>query len=152
MSVVDAQNTKKVLLVPPQLKNDGDLAGNTYVDTAGWGYLEILLITGTTDIALGSTAEATEPVIEECDTTGGSYTEISGAVLSAVIADDDDDTIKQIDVNLADKTHKRYMRIKAPRAGDGTNGVNFCAIAILSKPQTGPTSATERGLDEHVIA
>ena len=79
--MTEAQNTKKVLLTPPQLKDDGDLAGNTYVDTKGFGYIEFLIITGTTDIALGSTAETAALKIEHCDTSDGSYTDVSGAAV-----------------------------------------------------------------------
>jgi len=155
--LVEAQNTKKVLLVPPQLKDDGDFAGNAYVDIRGWGYAEFLLAVGTTDVAagdaIGSTAEGTAPVIEECDTYDGAYTEISGAVLANAIQHNEDDKLFQIDVNLMDKTHKRYMRIKAPHSAAGAvNGSNLCAICILSKPEKGPESATERGLAEHIIA
>ncbi len=155
--LVEAQNTKKVLLLPPQLKDDGDFAGNTYVDTMGWGYAEFILAVGTTDVAaadaIGSTAEATPPVIEECDTAGGAYTEIAAAVLADAIQYNEDDKLFQIDVNLMDKTHKRYMRVKAPHSAAGAvNGSNLCIICILSKPNIGPTTAAERGLAEHIIA
>ncbi len=65
--MIHAQNTKKVMLVPPQLKDDGDFANNTYVDTSGWGYAEFLLQVGDSDVAagdaIGSTAEGTAPFI-----------------------------------------------------------------------------------------
>ena len=150
--MIEAQNTKKVLLLPPQLKDNGDFAGNTYVDTLGYGYAEFLFITGTIDAAIGSTAEGTAPLIEECDTTDGSYTAVSGAALATAIAATKDDKLKQVDVNLQDGTFKRYMRVQAPHAGDGTTGANAAIVCILSKPLKGPASAAERGLDEHVIA
>jgi len=152
MSIADAQATKKVLLTYPQLKDDGDLANNGYVDTKGFGYVEFLLITGLMDAALGSTAEGTAPKIEECDTTDGTYTAVTDAALAAAIAADQGGKIHQIDVNLTDGTRKRYMRINTPHSGNGTTGVTFAAIAILSKPQTFPTSAAERGLVEHIKA
>jgi hypothetical protein len=139
-------------LLRPQLKNDGDFANNTYVDTAGWGYAEFLLLIGDTDAAVGSTDEATAPKLEECDTSGGTYTAVPDAALSTVIADTDDNKIKQIDVNLSDGTFKRYMRVNAPHAAAGSTGANMAILAILSKPLTGPSNAAERGLDEHVIA
>ena len=151
MSISDAQNTKKVLLLPPQLKDDGDFAGNTYADTKGWGYAEFLIATGTIDAAMGSTAEGTAPIIEECDTSGGSYTELTGAALADAIAATDDDSLFQIDVDLINVAHKRFMRIKAPHAGNGAVGVTACGIAILSKPELGPQNAAARGLAEHVI-
>lgn len=148
----EAQNSKTVLLVPPQLKDNGDLAGNTYVDTKGWGYAEFKMATGTIDAALGSVAEGTALKIEECDTAGGTYTEVDSAALADAIADTEDDSVFQIDVNLVNKTHKRFMRFKAPHAGDGSAGVNACGWCRLSKPNIGPTTAAERGLAEHIIA
>ena len=149
--IPEAQNTKKVLLLPPQLKNDGDLAGNNYVDTQGWVNAEFLIATGTVDAALGSTAEGNAIKLEECDTAGGSYSDVSGGALADAIADTEDDKLFQIDINLATKPHKRYMRFNAPHAGFGANGVNAAAICILSKPEIGPENATERGLQEHII-
>jgi len=151
MSIADAQNTKKVLLLPPQLKDDGDFAGNTYVDTKGWGYAEFLIMTGTIDAAMGSTAETAAPKIEHCDTSGGTYADLTDAALADAIADTEDDSLFQIDVDLVNVSHKRFMRVNAPHAGDGTNGVNAAIVCILSKPELGPQNATERGLAEHVI-
>jgi len=152
----EAQNSKKVLLLPPQLKDDGDFAGNTYVDTAGFGYAEFLLAVGDTDVAagdaIGSTAEGTAPYIEECDETGGSYTKVAGAEFADPIQYNEDDKLFQIDVNLADKAHKRYMRLNAPHSAAGAvNGSNMAVICILSKPEKGPANAADRGLTEHII-
>jgi hypothetical protein len=151
-----AQNTKKVLLLRPQLKDNGDFASNTYVDTSGWGYLEILFLVGNTDVAagdaIGSTAEGTAPLVEECDTAGGTYAAITGAALADSIQYDDDAELKQIDVNLQDGTYKRYMRVQAPHSAAGAAvGSNLAILAILSNPLSGPVDATGRGLTEHVI-
>jgi len=144
------QETKKVVLLPPQLKNNGAFVGNTYFDTAGWGYVEIDLHVGTTDAAVGSGDAATPPLVEECDTVGGSYTAVTGAALSAVIGATDDDKSYTIGINLA-KAHKRYMRVKAPTADDVT-GANLCIAATLSEPRgLGPIDAATRGLEELVI-
>lgn len=150
--MIPIQNTKSVLLTPPQLKDNGDLAGNTYVDVAGWGHVRFLFIIGTLDIALGSTAEGNALKIEECDATGGSYADVSGAALADAIAADEDDKLFAIDVDLA-KSHKRYMRVNAPHAGDGIAGVNAAIIAILSKPSgNGPANAAGQGLEELITA
>lgn len=149
--MIEVQNQKVAILTPPQIKDDGDLTGNTYVDTAGWNHLRVLFIIGTLDIGLGSTAEGTAPFIEECDTTGGSYTAVSGAALADAIGAGEDDKLFAIDVDLT-KSHKRYMQVNAPHAGDGTNGVNAAIIAILSRPEIGPRNAAEQGLTEHITA
>ncbi|MBN2375717.1 MAG: hypothetical protein JXD22_04910 [Sedimentisphaerales bacterium] len=146
------ETTKTVLLAYPQLKDDGDFANVTYLDTAGWGNLRVLFITGGIDIAVGSTDEATPPLIEQCDTTDGSYTAVTDAELAAVIGASDDGLLKAIDVDL-NKNHKRYMQVQSPHAGDGTTGANLCIIGILSMP-TGNAAldATAQGLDELVKA
>lgn len=151
MSTADAQATKKVLLTYPQLKDNGDLANNGYVDIRGWGYAEFLMIVGVTDAAIGSDAETAAPYIEECDTTDGTYSAITGAALADAIAATEDGKLFQIDVNLANRTNKAFMRIMEPHSGDGTTGANFAAICILSRPQTFPTTAAERGLEEHIV-
>ena len=150
--MIDIQNSKIGILLSPQLKNDGDFAGNTYVDTAGWGHLRVLLITGTVDITTGSTAEGMAPLVEECDTTDGSYTDVSDAALADSISATEDDSLFAIDIDLT-KSHKRYMQVQAPHAGDGTTGNNLAIIGILSKPMgQGPGSAADQGLTEHIKA
>lgn len=150
--MIDIQNSKIGILLSPQLKNDGDFAGNTYIDTAGWGHLRVLLITGTVDITTGSTAEGMAPLVEECDTTDGSYTDVSDAALADSISATEDDSLFAIDIDLT-KSHKRYMQVQAPHAGDGTTGNNLAIIGILSKPMVqGPGSAADQGLTEHIKA
>jgi hypothetical protein len=150
--MIEIDNLKFALLTPPQLKDNGDLASNTYVDTAGFGHVRFLIATGAIDAALGSTAETAAPKIEECDTTGGSYTDVSGAALADAIADTEDSSLFAIDVDLT-KSHKRYMQVNAPHAGDGTAGVTACIIAILSRPiGNTPATAAECGLAERIKA
>lgn len=149
--IAEAQNTKKVLLLPPQLKDNGDFANNNYVDTKGWGYAEFLLAIGALDAAIGSTAEGNALKLEECDTSDGTYTDVADAALADAIGALEDNKLFQIDVNLTDKAHKRFMRVNAPHAGDGTTGANACIICNLSKPENGPANAADRGLEEHII-
>jgi len=149
--MIETQQTKSALLLPPQLKDNGDFAGNTYVDTAGWGHLRVKFLVGTLDAAIGSTAEGTAPYVEECDTTGGTYTAVTGAALADAIAATEDDKIFAIDIDLT-KTHKRYMQVNVPHAGDGTNGANLCIEAVLSRPDgNGPANAAGQGLTELIV-
>ncbi len=142
---------KLVQLTPPQIKDNGAFTGNTYIDTSGWNKLRIAFIVGTLDIAVGSTSAATAPYVEECDTTGGAYTAVTDGALSAVIGAGDDGKNYAIDIDLK-KTHKRYMQVNAPTAGDGTNGANMCIIALLSRPANSPISAAEQGFTEIISA
>ncbi|MGH2271387.1 hypothetical protein ACQ9LF_06270 [Anaerohalosphaeraceae bacterium U12dextr] len=141
------KHLKYGVLVPPQLKDNGNLTGNTYFDTAGMAAVLVLGIVGTTDIAIGSTNVATPPYLEECDTTNGTYTKIPGSDLSAVISATDDNKIVGWFVDRA-ATRKRYLEINSPLAGDGTTGANFAAIAIGIPEGNLPITAAACGLKE----
>lgn len=151
--MIEIQNTKTVILTPPQVVNNGDFASNTYVDTQGFHHLRVLLITGviTASSPIGSTAEGTAPLVEECDTTGGSYTAVTGAALADAIADSEDSLLFAIDIDLT-KSHKRYMQVQAPHSGDGTPGAALAIIGILSRSDVSPGSAAEAGLAEQIEA
>lgn len=148
-TVLKALKVKTV--TPPQLKDDGDLDGNIYIDTFGLSGVLFLIITGTIDAALGSTAEGTAPLVEECDTTDGLYTAVTNAALDDAIAHTEDDSIFGIFINLA-KTHKRYMRVQTPHAGNGSAGINACIIALGFPSDQMPKSAAEMGLAELIEA
>ena len=144
------------LVLPPQLKDDGDFAGNTYFDTAGLAAVMFLFAVGTTDVAsgdaIGSTAEGTAPLVEECDETGGSYTAVANAALADSIQYDEDDKLFGICVDLA-KSHKRYMRVQAPHTAAGAvNGSNLAIVAIGFPSNVMPRSAAEMGLTELIEA
>jgi len=141
------------ILVKPQIVNNGDFASNTPYDTAGMASFLALLITGviTAGSPIGSTAETTPPLLEECDTSGGGYTAITGAAMAAVIPDTGDSLIYGVYVDLA-KTHKRYIRWQAPHSGDGTPGAALCSIGIGFPSDTSPQSAAEMGLTNLVSA
>jgi len=151
--MIDVQNMKISILTPPQIKNNGDFDTNTYIDTQGFNHLRVLFILGviTASAPIGSTAETTAPLVEECDTTGGSYTAVDGAALADAIADTEDGLLFAIDIDLA-KSHKRYKRVQAPHVGDGTPGAALAIIGILSRPERGPGTAAEQGLTEHIKA
>lgn len=152
--MIEIQNMKIGILTPPQIKNNGNFDTNTYIDTAGWNHLRVLFITGviTASSPIGSTAEGTAPLVEECDTTGGSYTAVTGAALADAIADDEDGLLFAIDIDLT-KTHKRYMQVQAPHSGDGTPGAALAIIGILSRPDgNGPVNAAQMGLNELITA
>ena len=151
--MIDVQNMKFVIMTPPQVKNNGDFDSNAYFDVAGYSHLRVLFVPGviTASSPIGSTAEGTAPLIEECDTTGGSYTDVSGAALGDAIADDEDSKLFAIDIDLT-KSHKRYMQVQAPHSGDGTPGAALAIIGILSKGDITPKNAAAMGLLELIAA
>lgn len=149
-------HAKYSLLLRPQLKDDGDFASNTYVDTAGMdGILLFLFLVGNTDVAsgdaIGSTAEGTAPLIEQCDTTGGDYTAVTSAQLSDAIQFDDDASLFAIAVDLR-KSHKRYMQVQAPHSAAGASLGSNLAILAIGIPAIAPTNAAQMGLAELIQA
>jgi hypothetical protein len=149
--MIPIQETKICILTPPQLKDNGAFAGNTYLDTQGWNHLRVLFIVGTLDETIGSTGAAVAPKVEECDTTDGTYTDVTDAALADAIAATEDDSLFAIDIDLT-RSHKRYMEVDPPTAGDGTTGCNLAIIGILSRPEVGPVTAAQMGLAELIKA
>jgi len=138
-------------LLYPELKDDGDFTNNNYWDTLGLSGLLVVIQMGAIDIGFGSTAETTPPLLEECDTTGGDYTAVTGAALSACPGASDDGKLYGIFVDCA-KSHKRYIRIQAPHSGDGTAGVAASALGIGFPSDQLPRDATGMGLAELIEA
>jgi len=135
----------------PELKDAGAFTTNNYVDTLGLSGLLFVMQMGAIDIGFGSTLATTPPLIEECDTTDGSYTAVSSAALSACPGASDDGKMYGVFVDLA-KSHKRYMRIQAPTAGDGTAGVAASSVAIGFPSDQMPHNAAGMGLAELIEA
>jgi hypothetical protein len=144
------QQEKITLMLPPELKHNTTFTAQTPLDLAGAGEAKVEMLVGVTDVAVGTTNASTPPILEECDTTGGTYTEITGAALAAVIAATDDNKVFAINVpNLGGR--KRYVRVKAPTAGSATTGANLCIRGVITKLDQGPVTAAERGYAAHII-
>jgi len=146
------EQMKFKLCLPPVSASSANFASNTYVDTQGWSHVRFLIITGVLGAAVGSTAHTTAPLIEECDTSGGSYSDVSNAALADAISDSEDSSMFAIDVDLT-KSHKRYMQVQAPDAGAAA--CLLAIVAILSKKESGPAfggGASEAGLAEKISA
>ena len=131
----------------PTPKDNGDFAGNAAVDTRGLKELAFLIETGDLAAAVGSTAEGNALKIEECDTEGGSYTDVTGAALADAIAADEDNKMFGIVVDLK-KSHKRFMRVNAPHAGDGSGTDSLLSVVALGVPDQSPVNAADAGLEE----
>jgi hypothetical protein len=141
------KHIKAGILVPPQLKNNGAADANTYFDCAGLSGVLVLGFVGTTDAALGSTAATTPPYLEECDTTNGSYTKVTGSDLAAVLSATDDNKFFGIFVDRT-KSRKRYLEVNAPTLSNGTTGANLAIIAIGFPADVFPDTAAKMGLKE----
>ena len=134
------------VITPPAAIIDNASLTTAYVDTLGYTFAQIYVYIGATDIAL------TALKVQECDTSDGSYSDISGTVFgtaediagdtSALPSATDDDTVFLIELDL--RGRKRFLDLVAT-VGDGSAGAYVCAWAELSRPSDTPQTATERG-------
>lgn len=135
-----AQNAKYAVAIAPAAIIDNTSASASEIDTLDSRHAEIVLQLGATDIAL------TALKVQESDTSGGSFTDVTGADFDGGTAIDgttlalpsatDDDQTAVFQINL-DKT-KRFLKVVAT-FGDGTSGGFIAGIARLSELRSVPT-------------
>lgn len=106
-----------------------DIEG-TAIDTANFDGVQFI-------VQLGAivTGAATSLKLQECATSGGTYTDVAST--SITVADDDDGEIRYLDYH---RPAKRYVRIYVDRA---TQNATLTAVAVCygakSQPVTQPT-------------
>jgi len=133
------QSAKFGLALNPQSINGTDTDG-TAIDTAGYNYLNVLFLLGAT------TADMDNLSIKECDTSGGTYAVITGTAMTAPTATDDN-KIWQWGIALGG-ARKRYIKI---RCDPGAAATLVGAVAILTKPNQGADTDTERGVAQSLF-
>jgi hypothetical protein len=143
------QDQKKVNIFPP-----GAIVDNTswtilspgYLDTLGYHNVEYVIQFGAMDIAMAALK------VTECETTGGSYTDIPLADYSVSPATlpsaTDDNHLFSITIPI-NGLRKRYQKIVAT-GGDGSAGTYMSCIAILGNPDNAPYDATTRGYTQQL--
>jgi hypothetical protein len=139
-----AQQAKYVVAIAPAAILDNTSATATAIDCRGAAYAEIVLQLGATDIAV------TALKLQECDTSGGSYTDVTGATFSggkdtdggtlALPSATDDNQTCVFQVNMLGR--KAYLKVVAT-FGDGTSGGFISGIARLSKLAVVPSVDTD---------
>lgn len=141
------QDLKIVNALSPQSLNGA--AGTTnYADTAGFRYAMVVAKFGT----IGAAA-ATVLKVTECDTSGGTYTDITGAVSSGTTGDGrlpqpaDDDVYFYFFIRLGG-TRKRYLK---PEFTAGAAATLVSIDVILSDALIGPDTKAERGATSQVF-
>jgi hypothetical protein len=144
------QALKFTQCLAPTAVDNANFAGNGAVDTRGLLELAFLIETGDLAAAIGSTAEGTAIKIEECDTVGGSYSDVANAALAAAIAETEDNKLRLIVVDLK-KSHKRFMRVQAPHCGDGSATESLISVVAIGVPDKQPADSTEAGLAELIL-
>lgn len=142
---IHAQRTKVVRVISPNLQNNGTPTSQA-VDTLGYRQAKIIAHLGDTDIALSALK------ITECDTSGGTYTDITGlrvgtdagigGTTSSLPGSTDDNKFWEFDIDL--RGRKRYLKAVLT-VGSGSTGAYNTVLAVLSRPEDAPDTATERG-------
>lgn len=141
------QNAKFVSVTPPAAIIDNAAVTTAAVDCAGWGYAVFTAYFGAMDIA------ATVFKLTECETSGGSYTDVPGAdfsVLPLTVPSATDDN-KGFRIFVKTKgVRKRFLDLSVT-IGDGAAGDYVAIWCDLFLPVSGDLTASGRGLDQNAI-
>lgn len=141
------QKVKFVGVTPPAaiVNNTSHTTGE--IDTLGWDYLTIVAYLGATDIAM------TALKVTESDTSGSNHGDITGLVLgtstnidgstSALPSGTDDNKFFVFQIDLRNG-RKRYIDVTST-VGNGSTGAYLSILGILSRGDTGPTTAAGMG-------
>ncbi len=141
------QNVKYVLGLTDQTKDNGAFTA-VAIDTAGFEAAEIACIFQNVPANFAALK------ITECETSGGSYTDVTGTVigtaknidgatsaLPAASGGDDTNVVFQLDL----RKRKRYLKVAAT-AGDGSGtATELTAVARLSRAKLAPTTSAGQG-------
>lgn len=148
------QNADWRLVSPPAAKVDNDTVVSAIIDTGGYGFVDIAVLLGDTDIAL------TVLKIEHSDDSGMSgASDVSGLVFgtsadpdtgatSALPTASDDNSIYGFSFSTIGL--RRYVRCVAT-VGNGATGAFVTILAGLSASKKEADTAIERGLKANLI-
>lgn len=139
--MIHAQATKTAIVISPVSLGTGSGTSNA-IDTQGFHYANFELTVGATTGAISVFK------IQECATSGGSYTDITGATPAALPGATDDNKVYSIKLPCGGN-RLRYMKAVLTEDGTGTGvyGVNVS----LTRADQAPNTATERGYASEVI-
>lgn len=143
--MIEAQRAKYATAIAPAAIIDNTSATVTAIDTAGYAYLEVIVQLGATDI------DITELKLTECATSGGSYTDITGAtfdggtnvdgVALALPSATDDNQVHVFQVKLDGRL--RYVK-PVCTFGNGSLGGFVSATARLSNASFLSLTSTDK--------
>jgi len=147
--MTDLQALKFQNVVPPAAIYDNaawTILSPGYQDTFGMNYVAYIVSYGATDIATVALK------LTECETSGGSYTDVPLAdfsVLPLTLPSATDDNHLFAIFCPVNGLRKRYQKIVGS-FGDGSAGTFASCLAIFSPTQK-PYDATTRGLTQQAI-
>jgi hypothetical protein len=138
--MIDATAEKDVLMLAPISVAGGASATTTELDTLGFDYLKVLVLSG----LIPSTGVATLK-LQESDVSGSGQADITGLSWTALV-DADDNKIMAAMVDL--RKRKRFITLVITNGA--TNASLLAAIASLSRARQVPATATARGYKEQL--
>lgn len=141
-------NEKYVQVIAPAAIVDDASFTTNEIDTLDFDYATLITSIGATDIAMAALK------VQESDTSGSGFADITGADLSsatdidgnatALPSSDDDNNLIVIQIDL--RGRKRYLDLVAT-AGDGASGTFASAVCVLSKGAVAPESVSAAGAE-----
>lgn len=138
--MIDMQNVKFASMLAP-ISINATAATTLEVDTKGWAYATVVFYAG----SIGANMD--EVTLQESDTTGSNFTNITGATLTDPVATTDNGKIWVIHRKLGG-TSKRFLK---PVIDPGAAATVVACLCILSRGEAAPSSATEAGLAQMLI-
>lgn len=139
----ELQTAKYVTAINPAAILDNTSATAAVIDTRGYEYCTIICQLGATDIAM------TALKVQSSTTSGGSYTDVTGATFSAgsgmngatlalpSATDDGQTCVFQIDM----RGKEPFLKLVAT-FGDGSTGGFIAAVAVLTRGGVTPSTST----------
>lgn len=137
------QNMKTVLAGAPASVGTGSITP-IEVDARGYNNARFVIAVG------ASTANFSVCKIQSATTSGGSFTDVSGASIASGVIDTDDSQVYAIEVDLTDRNIGQFLQIVLTE--DGTGSADVSVICVLDEPNESPTTAAERGLASETFA
>ena len=141
------QNVKYANCLTDQTK-DNDSFTAAAIDTAGFDAAEIACVFQNVP------ANVAALKVTECETSGGVYTDVTGAIvgtsnnidgsasaLPTAAAGDDTNVIFQLDL----RKRKRYLKLVATAGNGGGTATELTAVCRLSRAKVAPTTSAGQG-------
>jgi hypothetical protein len=147
--MIPVLNQKILSVTPPAAIVDNAAFTTASVDCLGAGWVTFIVYLGALDIAVAAMKlrESDDDGVADAyaDVPGGDFS-VSPAVLPAA---DKDNNLYAVQVNMLGR--KRYLDLSLT-GGDGTAGTFATVFAILSRLQTTPSTASDRGFTQELFA
>ncbi|HEV2862853.1 MAG TPA: hypothetical protein VGX48_17690 [Pyrinomonadaceae bacterium] len=139
--MINSQETRTVVITPPQGPVDNAAFVTATLDTLGAGYVDFIVVLGSIDAALAALkvreSDASD-MTGAADVPGADFSVAPSALPGAT------DDNKAYHIGLDMRGRKRYLDLVLT-AGDGAAGTFACVIAQLSRLASSPRTAAQRG-------